>query len=350
MHFDFDEDQQQIRRTARELLARHAPLAGMRAAAEGDGYDEALWQRLAGLGWAGIATPSEHGGGGLGIVEAAILLEQAGYALAATPLLGNVCAAAAIGAAGSEQQRARWLPSLADGRTRGALAVLNGRSAPNTPDAAHADVIVLIDGDGAASLLDRAAAEVVPVETIDPSRRYAHVAGAGEPLPGDVRRAIDIALVAVSAELAGVSRRALELAVAHAKQRRQFDRPIGAFQAVSHRCAEMLLATESAAAATYFAAWAADSDTTRLREAACLAKIAASDAARQVTTSAIQVLGGIGFTWEADVHWLYKRAQLDAAYLGTAKEHRARLASLLRERLAPAAAGEIQTTNGGTAR
>ena len=151
----------------------------------------------------------------------------------------------------------------------------------------------------------------------------------GEPLPGDVAAATDRALVAVAAELVGVCGRALEMTVAYVKDRKQFGTPVGAYQAVSHRCAQMLLDTEGARAAVSFAAWAADADPQRLPEAAAMAKAAASDAGREVTAAAIQLHGGIGFTWEADVHWLFKRAQLDAALLGGASTQRARLARLV---------------------
>jgi len=137
----------------------------------------------------------------------------------------------------------------------------------------------------------------------------------------------------VSAELIGVSQRALDLTVAYVGERKQFDRVVGSFQAVAHRCAQMLLAIEAARSATYFAAWAADADDERATEAAALAKALASDAARETTGSAIQAHGGIGFTWEADLHWLYKRAQLDAVHLGSARSHRNRLAKLAAERL-----------------
>ena len=123
--------------------------------------------------------------------------------------------------------------------------------------------------------------------------------------------------------------RALEMTVAYVKERKQFGVPVGAYQAVSHRCAQMLLDTEKARSTAAFAAWTADADPERLAEAAAMAKAAASDAGREVTASAIQAHGGIGFTWEADVHWLYKRAQLDAALLGGAKRHRARVAAIL---------------------
>jgi alkylation response protein AidB-like acyl-CoA dehydrogenase len=197
---------------------------------------------------------------------------------------------------------------------------------------------VLVGDDGIARVLARADADVTPVDSIDPTRRAARVAGDGEALGGDSAEAIDRATVAVAAELVGVSQRALEMTLAYVKERKQFDTPVGAYQAVSHKCAQMLKDTEGARSATYFAAWAADADTTRLAEAASLAKAAASDGARDVTASAVQAHGGIGFTWEADVHWLYKRAQVGAVLLGGSGVHRARLARILTARLQPAAA------------
>jgi len=159
-----------------------------------------------------------------------------------------------------------------------------------------------------------------------------------EALEGDVTAAVDRALVAISAELVGVCSRALDMTVSYVKERKQFGTPVGAYQAVSHRCAQMLLDTEKARVATSFAAWAAGADPERLGEAAVMAKAAASDAGREVTASAIQAHGGIGFTWEADVHWLYKRAQVDAALLGGAGRHRQRLAAIAGARAAAPAA------------
>ena len=141
----------------------------------------------------------------------------------------------------------------------------------------------------------------------------------------------------MAAELVGVCQRALDMTLAYVKERKQFGVAVGAFQAVQHRCAAMLLHTESARSATYFAAWAADAEPERLPEAASLAKAAASTAGREVTAGAIQAHGGVGFTWEADVHWLFKRAQVDAALLGGATAHRARLARLAAARVASAA-------------
>jgi alkylation response protein AidB-like acyl-CoA dehydrogenase len=274
-------------------------------------------------------------------VELAVLLEELGYALAVTPLLGTAMAAAVVEHAGSDEQRARLLPALAAGEQVGALGTARDGVAELVPDASEAAVVVLLE-DGAARVLTRGEATIEPVDAIDPTRRYARVTaapGAGEALEGGVAAGVDRAAVAVSAELVGVCQRALEMTVAYVKERKQFDTPVGAYQAVSHRCAQMLRDTEAARSATYFAAWAADADADRLPEGAALAKAAASAAGRDVTASAIQAHGGIGFTWEADVHWLYKRAQLDAVQLGGAGVHRARLARIAAERLASERAG-----------
>jgi alkylation response protein AidB-like acyl-CoA dehydrogenase len=338
MNFDFTEDQHEIKKTARELLGSRSSLAKVREAAEAKTYDPALWSELVELGWPGIAIAEEHGGQGLGAVELAILSEELGYALAASPFLATVAAAEAIGASGSPEQQARWLPGLASGEFTGALGAAGGL----VPDADAAAVIVLIGDDGVARLLPRAEADVTVVESIDPTRRAARVYAPptqGEALGGgDGGAGVDRATVVVAAELVGVSQRALEMTLAYVKDRKQFDTPVGAYQAVSHKCAQMLKDTEGARSATYFAAWAADAEPERLPEASSLAKAAASDGGRDVTASAIQAHGGIGFTWEADVHWLYKRAQVDATLLGGSGTHRARLAKLLAARLQPAAA------------
>ncbi|HWI75397.1 MAG TPA: acyl-CoA dehydrogenase family protein [Baekduia sp.] len=333
MNFDFTEDQHEIKKTARDLLGSRSSLAKVREAAESKSYDSALWSELIALGWPGIAIAEEHGGQGLGAVELAILAEELGYAVAASPFLSTVMAAEAIGAGGTAAQQAAWLPGLASGEITGAL----GNASGLVGDADAAAVIVLVGDDGVARVLPRADADVTVVDSIDPTRRAARVSGEGEPL-ADSEAAVDRATIPVAAELVGVAQRALELTLAYVKDRKQFDTPVGAYQAVSHKCAQMLKDTEGARSATYFAAWAADAEPERLPEAASLAKAAASDGGRDVTASAIQAHGGIGFTWEADVHWLYKRAQVDAALLGTSGKHRARLAKLLAARLAPAVA------------
>jgi alkylation response protein AidB-like acyl-CoA dehydrogenase len=329
MNFDLTDDQREIKRTARDVLSARSPWEAVRRAAESGAYDPALREQLAGLGWPGIAVAEEHGGQGLGAVELAVLLEELGYACAATPFLSTAAAAAAIQAEGTPEQRRRWLPGLASGELTAGIG-----TRALAADAAEASVLVLLDGDRA-ELVAREDAGVEPLETVDPTRRYARIAessGRGEPL-GDGAAAAQRLHAAIAAELVGISQRALDTTVEYVKDRKQFGVPVGSFQAVSHRCAQMLLHTETARSTAYFAAWAADADADRLPEAAAMAAAAAAENGREVTASAIQAHGGIGFTWEADIHWLYKRAQLDAALLGGAGRHRAALARIAAQRI-----------------
>jgi alkylation response protein AidB-like acyl-CoA dehydrogenase len=330
MNFDFTEDQTEIARTARELLAKRSGWESVREHANGRSYDDALWRELCELGWPGIAVAEQHGGAGLGVVELAILCEQVGFALAAVPLLGTAAAALVLEQAGSAAQRDRWLSGLAAGDLRGTVGTRE-----LLPDGDGADVVIVLEEQTA--LVGTGGLE--PLETIDPTRRYARVTDLSsfEELPGDVAAGVARAAVATSAELVGISQRALDMTVAYVKERRQFDMPIGAFQAVSHKCAGMLLDAEGARSATYFAAWAADGAPERLTEGAAVAKAAASDAACRVTADAIQAHGGIGFTWEADLHWLFKRAQVSAQHLGGSHFHRVRLAALAAATLARSA-------------
>jgi alkylation response protein AidB-like acyl-CoA dehydrogenase len=337
MDFGFTDDQREIQRTARELLADRARPDRVREHAEAGTTDKALWTELSELGWPGIALGEDHGGQGLGRIELSILCEELGRSLAPVPFLPSVMAGTLIEQAGSQAQQERWLPGLASGETVGALGELVGGAAELVIGAPEAQVIVLIEDGRTARVLAAEEAEVEPIASIDSTRSTARVSApedAGEALEGDVAAGVDRALVAVSSELVGVSDRALEMTVAYVKERRQFGVSVGSYQAVSHRCAQMLLDTEKARSTAAFAAWTADADPERLPEAAAMAKAAASDAGREVTSSAIQAHGGIGFTWEADVHWLYKRAQLDAALLGGAKVQRAHLAAILAERSA----------------
>jgi alkylation response protein AidB-like acyl-CoA dehydrogenase len=321
MRFTLSDDQQEIKRTAHDLLANRSTMAKVREAAESGTYDDALARELGELGWPGIAVSEEHGGQGLGIVELAVLLEELGYACAPVPFLGSALAALAIEHAGSAEQQERWLPGLASGELRGAL----GAADALIPDAPGADIVVVVDAAaGSAHVADG----VDEVESVDPTRRHGRATAGGESLDGDVAGALDRALIAVSAEIVGVCQRALDMTVEYVKERKQFGVPVGTFQAVHHAAAQMLLDTEGGRAATYYAAWAADAEPERLPMAAAMAKAWTSDAGRSVTGSAIQLHGGIGFTWEADVHWLYKRAQLDSALLGPAGAHRARIALL----------------------
>jgi alkylation response protein AidB-like acyl-CoA dehydrogenase len=335
MDFGLSDDQREIQRTARELLSERARPERVREHAEAHLLDDGLWRELCELGWPGIAISEEYGGQGLGLVELSVLCEELGRTVAPVPLLPTVLAACVIQQAGSEEQRERWLPGLASGEQVGALGTMRDGVAELVVGAPAAQVLVLLEG-GALRAHARAYAReevtIEPVDSIDPTRPTARVSApsnAGEALKGDVSGGVDRALVAIAAELVGVCDRALAMTVAYVKERKQFGVPVGSYQAVSHRCAQMLLDTEKARSTTAFAAWAADADPGRLGEAAAMAKAAASEAGVEVTSSAIQAHGGIGFTWEADVHWLYKRALLDAALLGGAKQQRARLAGIL---------------------
>jgi alkylation response protein AidB-like acyl-CoA dehydrogenase len=315
--FDLSEEQKEIKGVARELLSTRSPFSKVREAAEAGSYDASLWRELVDLGWPGIAVAEEHGGQGLGAVELAVLLEELGYACAATPFLSTAVAAAVIEAAGSAEQKDRWLQGLVAGELQAGVGTWELAA-----DADGAALAIVIDSDsGEAALVE--APDTAPLVSIDGTRRFGGVAGEGQPLGAASAERVR---AAVAAEVVGVCQRALDMTLQYVKERQQFGVAVGSFQAVSHRCAEMLLQTESARSAAYYAAWAAGADPERLAEAAALAGAAAADGGREVTAAAIQMHGGIGFTWEADVHWLFKRAQLDAALLGGARQHRASLA------------------------
>jgi alkylation response protein AidB-like acyl-CoA dehydrogenase len=339
MDFGFTDDQREIQRTARDLLGERATPARVRKHAEARTVDGELWRELSELGWPGIAISERYGGQGLGQIELSILCEELGRSLAPVPFLPSAMAAAVIERGGSAEQCERWLPGLASGEIVGALGAATDGTAELVIGAPDAQVIVLVEDDGSARAVAAQDAEMTTIESIDPTRSAASVsAGGAEGALPDGCAGLGRALVSVSSELVGVCDRALSMTVDYVKDRKQFGVPVGAYQAVSHRCAQMLLETEKARSTAAFAAWTADADPERLAEAAAMAKAAASDAGREVTASAIQAHGGIGFTWEADVHWLYKRAQLDAALLGGAKRHRARVAAILADRLGASAA------------
>jgi alkylation response protein AidB-like acyl-CoA dehydrogenase len=324
MDFDLNDEQKEIKRVAHDLLSARSPFARVRESAEAEAYDQGLWQELVELGWPGIAVSAEHSGQDLGTVELSVLLEELGYACAATPFLGTATAAAVIAASGTEEQQNRYLPALASGEATGAVGPRE-----LVCDADGASVIVLVDGDEA-QLLDGQSADLEPFTAIDPTRRFARVSGEGEPLgPGAAERVH----LAIACEVLGICQRSLDMSLEYVKDRKQFGVPVGSFQAVSHRCAQMLMSTESIRSAAYYAAWAAGAEPERLSEGAALAAAAASDGGREVTSSAIQAHGGIGFTWEADVHWLFKRAQVDSLLLGGSKRHRAKLAALAAQRV-----------------
>jgi alkylation response protein AidB-like acyl-CoA dehydrogenase len=284
---------------------------------------------MAELGWAGIFIDEAHGGQGLGIVELVILMEELGYALAPVPFLSNAAAGLALQFAGTDEQKERWLPGIASGEARGTVGMVRDGEARLVPDADSAEVIVLIGSDGSTSVVPASDADLEPFETLDPTRRFARVrADGGEPLGGDCFAAGDRIATALAAETVGVAQKAMEMAVEYARERKQFGRPIGSYQAVSHRCAQMLLETEGARSAAYYAAWCADAEPDSLPAAASMAKAYSSDAGWRVCGSSLQVHGGIGFTWEHDLHFYLKRAKTNAILYGSASEHRERVAEL----------------------
>jgi len=328
VEFDFSDEQREIQATARDFLAARFKPERVRELAQSESpYDDAIWNEMCDLGWPGIALPEEHGGQGLGVVELVILLEQTGYALAPSPLISNAFAGTVIAAAGSDEQQRRWLPGIASGEERGAAEFTNDPG-PLVGAAAGSAVLVLAEGDGA-KLVPTDEAALERIELIDATRAYfiARAEG-GDPLPGDIAPAVDAGMVGLAAESVGVAQRALDMAISYAKEREQFGRPIGAYQAVSHRLADMLWDVEEARSLTYYAAWCADAQPESLPLAASMAKARASDSATSVTHNAIQTLGGIGFTWEHDVHFFLKRARVSAQLMGSAGQHRERVAAL----------------------
>ena len=297
MNFDLSDDQRTIKSTAREFLTARYPLAEVRRLALDDerGWTDQQWNEMVELGWPDIAE--------LGTVEMVVVAEELGYACAPTPLQ-STWAAGLLGA------------SLDGGR--GAV-VIGDLSA----DAGSADV--LVDWDGAVVT----GATVEPVRALDPTRRWFRVEGGERSGGGDVTRGRGQAIVMSAAESVGVAQRAMDMAVEYAKERKQFGRPIGTYQAVSHACAQMLLEVEGARSTTLYAAWALDHEPESGPLAASMAKAYASDAGWRVPAAALQVHGGIGFTWEHDLHLWLKRGKANAYLWGDAREHRARVAALI---------------------
>jgi alkylation response protein AidB-like acyl-CoA dehydrogenase len=329
LNFDFTDDQQAIKRTANEFLGSRFKPEKRRELAEAGTYDDSLWGEIAELGWPGIFIGEEHGGQGLGVIELVILQEELGYALAPTPFFSNAAAGFLIEQAGSDEQKQRLLPGIASGEARGTVGVVTGGEAPLVPDADSAAVIVLVEGD-TATVVEAGSAEIEQRDTIDSTRRFSTVRanGGGETLGGDVQAGVDRAEIALAAELVGVAQWAMEQAVTYAKDRKQFDRPIGSYQAVAHRCAQMMLEVESARSAVYYAGWVADNEPETAALAASMAKAYAADAGWRVSASSLQVHGGIGFTWEHDLHFFLKRARTDGHLLGSPRAHRDRVAEL----------------------
>jgi alkylation response protein AidB-like acyl-CoA dehydrogenase len=355
MDFDLSEDQLALRDGARALLDDLAAPARIRLVAETpERFDRDLWAAMVNQGWLGIAVPEDEGGVGLGAVELGVLLEEVGRHVAPAPFLPTVLALEVSRRVGD----ASTVETLLSGgliacvaRSRQADAVraepsgdgwtLRGRPDP-VPFASVAGLalVVAADPDGPALFsvdLDatgRPAAEPAmeltrPIAWLDLDGTPATRLG-GEDL---VTALLDHGATATALEMLGSASRALEMAVDYAKERVQFGRPIGSFQAVKHRCADMLVDVEGMRSTAYWAAWCLGANDPDQSIAASTAKTWGSDASKRVMAGALQVHGGIGFTWEHDLHLFLKRAQLDQLSFGDAVEHRARLAALLRPRV-----------------
>jgi len=381
--FDLSTDQQALRDAAATLLDRMAGHDALRArvgsgavvgtlpgaggngtrdagATVGDvptGYDTAAWSAMADQGWLAIEVPEDEGGLDLGAVEVAVLCEEIGRRLVAAPFLSSVVA---LGALSTPEARADaatkdWREALADGSTVGCVALvpgdgvraapegsegdvrLSGQTAP-VPYAPSAGVAVVVTADGVYGLDLRAQGAPEPVAAMDRTRELGVLAFDATParrLGGAEAAALvlDRAATFASSEMLGAADRVLTMTVDYAKDRVQFGKPIGSFQAVKHMLADALVDVEGMRSTVYYAAWCTAAGDPEHALAASMAKAWCSDASRRVMGTGLQVHGGIGFTWEHDMHLYVKRAQLDQVSYGDASFHRDRIATILRTRL-----------------
>ena len=363
MDFAFTSDQTLLKNSARAFLDEHVKPATVRLLWDDPrGESETLWKEMAQLGWLGLSLPEEHGGSALGMVETSILQEELGHAVCPGPYLPTLLAAHAILEAGTDAQKKRWLPAVATGATRATVAFLDADT-DWSPDAAqtlaspkgngwqltgtkrfvpwaHVADLILAPARTPEGLtlflLDPSASGISlePAPVMDGAMRLTTVALDKTPVAGDAvlgspgRAAPALAAllrrgaVAAAAEQLGAARRCLDMAVGYAKVREQFGQPIGSFQAIRHKCADMLLEIENSHSAVYYAAWALDAGADDAPLAASVAKAYVGDATRKVCGEAIQVHGGIGFTWEYDLHLYFKRAKALEAMYGDAEYHR----------------------------
>jgi alkylation response protein AidB-like acyl-CoA dehydrogenase len=374
MDFAFSEEQEMLRRSARDFLAKECSSKVVRKLMDSsDAYDKALWQKLAGLGWTALGIPEEYGGVGT-FLDLVVVLEEAGRALMPGPFFATMgMAAPVLIEAGTEAQKKEVLGAIAEGSARATLAFTepSGRwdassialtAKPSgggwqldgvklfVPDAEAADYMVVAartrgEGeDGITLFLVKGRPKgmtVTPLKTLDMTRRWSEVRFDGVKLDGAslmgdadrawpaLKRALDWSTAALCAEMVGGTQKVLEASTEYAKTRHQFGKPIGIYQAVSHKLADMLVLSESGRSATYYAAWAVDADAPDRSLSASMAKAYVSDAYRKVAGDGIQVHGGIGFTWEDDMHLYFKRAKSSEVTLGDATYHRELVAQSL---------------------
>jgi alkylation response protein AidB-like acyl-CoA dehydrogenase len=364
--FEFSPEHGELRAGVRRFLAERSPEAEVRRLMEtADGYDTQVWDLMAGgLGLQGLLIPERFGGAGAGLVELQIACEEMGRALLCAPFLSSaVLATSVLLNAGDEDAEQRYLPGLADGTTIGTVALdeESGDGALDTGavrrgdrylitgeklfvlDGVLADLVLVVAGTDRGTSLFAVPAGAAGLEreamtTLDATRKQARVRFADTPgvLVGHeggaadaVAAALDVAVAALSAEQVGGARRVLEMAVDYAKIREQFGRPIGSFQAIKHKCADMLVDVESATSAAYAAGWAADQGDDEAGLLANLAKSFCSEAFYRCAAENIQIHGGIGFTWEHPAHLYFKRATSTRLLFGSPRRHRDLLARRL---------------------
>ncbi len=370
MNFAFTEEQEMLRDSVRSFLEDKVPMSRVRQLMETDeGIDRGLWAEMAALGWPAMHIPEDLGGAGFTHLELGIVLEETGRMLTPSPLFSTVVLGAnLLLLAGTDEQKAEHLPKVAAGEETLAVAIVEeagrwdagGVSATATRDG---DDFVLtgekryvVDGHTADTLIVAARGDagelefhLVPgdaqgvtrerVETMDMTRKQATVDLADVRVPQTARlapggaaslaRLYDLAAVGLAFEQIGGAQRCMEMSVDYAKERMQFGRPIGSFQAIKHKCADMLVSVESAKSATYYAGWAAAAGDPELDIVAPLAKAFCSDAYFSIAAETIQVHGGIGFTWEHDAHLYFKRAKSSQLMLGDPSHWRSELANRL---------------------
>lgn len=371
MEFELNETQKLFKSSARELFAAECPPQLVREMIEkGDPYSEALWEKLVEQGWTGLIFSEDDAGLGLGMVEMAVTFEEMGRALVPGAFLSCVpFAGSLIERAGTDEQKKKYLRAICEGKSKATVALLEESaewdadasqlSAVETADglllngtklfvadAGGADFIITaarVGSEIAIAIANRAASgvSVKLMPSIDATRNLyavtfenavvptADLLARGETALAALRYAIDAATLALTAEMVGGMQWVLETSVEYAKTRKQFGKPIGQFQAIQHHCANMLMMTESARSAVYYAAWVMGNDAEQAPLAVSMAKTYASDAYREVGNLGVQVHGGIGFTWDENLHFYYKRAKASELMFGDATFHRERIAKLV---------------------
>jgi alkylation response protein AidB-like acyl-CoA dehydrogenase len=363
MDFGLSEEQQQLKESARTFLSGECPTTVVRKVmATDDGYPAELYDQIAKLGWSGLIVPEEFGGAGLGMLDLAMLLEEGGYAAMPGPFLFSAIAAAALKVSRSDALKAKWLKALAEGKAIATVAVVEGASSIDARDinaiamkgaagwrlngtkmfvpyANVADFIVVAAKRDAGVFLyivepKAPGVTIRPMKNLDLTRRVASVElknAPAERLKGGtdlLARLIDAASIAVAADSLGGTERALEMAVDYSKVREQFGKPIGSFQALKHAAAEIVADLEPARSLLWYAAYEFDNDPLGAERAASMAKARLCDIYSRASDRAVLMHGGIGFTWEHDMHLWFKRARFNESYFGSPSYHRERVAEL----------------------